>query len=147
VPKTTPVVVVSHSPLYKYYKPWNFWTDDAEQVQAILAPFKTVTVIHGHTHQMLSNRLGNISFHGMLSTAWPWPYAPHGLPKLTVQMNRADPFDEFDGCGDGAADVFPDGHVDKRYNLWSRNPVRISARYLASGGNVDVPPLAGDASY
>jgi len=147
VPKTTPVVVFSHSPLYKYYKPWNFWTDDAEQVQAILAPFKTVTVIHGHTHQMLSNRVGNISFHGMLSTAWPWPYAPHGLPKLTVQMNRADPFDEFDGCGDGAADVFPDGHVDKRYNLWSRNPVRISARYLASGGKEDVPPLAGDPSY
>ena len=28
----------------------------------------------------------------MLSTAWPWPYAPEGLPKLTVQMNRADPF-------------------------------------------------------
>jgi 3',5'-cyclic AMP phosphodiesterase CpdA len=147
VPKTTPVVVFSHSPLYKYYKPWNFWTDDAEQVQAILAPFKTVTVIHGHTHQMLSNRIGNISFHGLLSTAWPWPYAPHGLPKLTVQMNRADPFDEFDGCGDGCADVLQDGSVDKRYNLWSRNPVRISARYLASGGKLDVPPLAGDASY
>ena len=97
----TPVIVFSHSPLYKIYKAWNFWTDDAEQVQALLAPFKSVTVIHGHTHQMLTNRIGNIHFHGMLSTAWPWPYAPQGLPKLTVRMNRADPFDEFDGCGDG----------------------------------------------
>ncbi len=61
-----------------------------------------MTVIHGHTHQLLSNRIGNITFHGMLSTAWPWPYAPEGLPKLTVQMNRADPFSQFDGCGDGA---------------------------------------------
>jgi 3',5'-cyclic AMP phosphodiesterase CpdA len=147
VPKTRPVIVFSHSPLYKYYKAWNFWTDDAEEVQAILAPFKTVTVIHGHTHQMLSNRIGNISFHGMLSTAWPWPYAPQGLPKLTVQMNRADPFDEFDGCGDGCADVFQDGSVDKRYNLWSRNPIRVSARYLASGGKLDAPPVAGDPSY
>ena len=59
-------------------------------------------MIHGHTHQMLINRIGNIDFHGMLSTAWPWPYAPQGLPALTVQMNRADPFDQFDGCGDGA---------------------------------------------
>ncbi|HET8648077.1 MAG TPA: metallophosphoesterase, partial [Vicinamibacteria bacterium] len=85
----TPVIVFSHSPLYKIYKPWNFWTDDAEEVQKLLAPFKTVSVIHGHTHQMLTHRLGNIHFHGMLSTAWPWPYAPEGLPKLTVRMNRA----------------------------------------------------------
>jgi Icc protein len=147
VPKTTPLVVFSHSPLYKYYKAWNFWTDDAEQVQALLAPFKTVTVIHGHTHQMLSNRIGNISFHGMLSTAWPWPYAPQGLPKLTVQMNRADPFDEFDGCGDGSMDVLKSGGVNARYNLWSRNPVSITARYLESGGKVDQPPLAVDSTY
>src|SRR5579875_4066145 len=40
----TPVVVFSHSPLYKYYRPWNFWTEDAEQVQALLRPFKNVTV-------------------------------------------------------------------------------------------------------
>jgi 3',5'-cyclic AMP phosphodiesterase CpdA len=76
VDKKTPLVVFSHSPLYKYYEPWNFWTDDAEQVQALLKPFATVSVIHGHTHQLLTNRIGNISFHGMLSTAWPWPYAP-----------------------------------------------------------------------
>ena len=31
----------SHSPLYKYYKDWNFWTDDADEVQAILRPFQT----------------------------------------------------------------------------------------------------------
>ena len=103
-------------------------------------PYKHVTVIHGHTHQMLSNRIGNISFHGMLSTAWPWPYAPTGLPPLTVQMNRADPFDQFDGCGDGQFNVRPDGLVDKIYNLWDRNPVTVKADYLASHGKVARPP-------
>src|SRR5271157_6032518 len=68
VPKNMPLIVFSHSPLYKYYRPWNFWTDDAEQVQALLFPFKTVTVVHGHTHQLLTNRIRNITFHGMLST-------------------------------------------------------------------------------
>ena len=38
VKPATPIIVFSHSPLYKIYKPWNFWTDDAEQVQQILAP-------------------------------------------------------------------------------------------------------------
>ncbi len=143
----TPVVVFSHSPLYKIYKAWNFWTDDAEQVQAILAPFKNVTVIHGHTHQMLTNRIGNIHFHGLLSTAWPWPYAPQGLPKLTVRMNRADPFDEFDGCGDGSVDVFKNGRVDENYNLWSRNPVKVAAAYLDSDGATARPPRESDVNY
>ena len=40
--KDTPVVVFSHSPLQKIYKGWNFWTDDAEQIQALL------TVQEGH---------------------------------------------------------------------------------------------------
>jgi hypothetical protein len=143
----TPVIVFSHSPLYHYYEPWNFWTVDAPEVQALLKRFKTVTVIHGHTHQMLSNRIGNIHFHGMLATAWPWPYAPQGLPKLTVRMNRSDPFDEFDGCGDGTVDVFNTGRLDKNYNLWSRNPVRVSAAYLGSDGAADAPAKETDTNY
>ncbi len=139
VDKKTPVIVFSHSPLYKYYKPWNFWTDDADSVQALLKPFDKVTVIHGHTHQILSNRLGNIDFHGMLSTAWPWPYAPEGLPRLTVQMNRPDPFSNFDGCGDGRFNVLEAGMVDALYKLWERNPVTIRSSYLASNGTQDAP--------
>lgn len=143
----TPVIVFSHSPLYKIYKSWNFWTDDAEEVQKLLQPFKSVTVIHGHTHQMLTNRIGNIHFHGMLSTAWPWPYAPQGLPKLLVRMNRSDPFDEFDGSGDGTIDVLKAGHVDKNYNLWSRNPVKVSAAYLDSNGATAKPARETDVNY
>ena len=36
----TPLIVFSHSPLYKYYRPWNFWTEDAEEVQALIAAFQ-----------------------------------------------------------------------------------------------------------
>jgi len=133
VDRTTPLVVFSHSPLYQLYKPWNFWTDDADEVQALLQPFDTVSVIHGHTHQLLTNRVGNIHFHGMLSTAWPWPYAPEGLPEYTVQMIRPDPFNQLDGCGDGTVDVRAGGRVDKRYNLWSQNPREVTASQLAAG--------------
>jgi Icc protein len=147
VPHTTPLLVFSHSPLYKYYRNWNFWTEDAEQVQAILKPYKHVTVIHGHTHQMLYNQIGNISFYGMLSTAWPWPYAPTGLPPLTVQMNRADPFDQFDGLGDGQLNVRADGLADKIYNLWDRNPVTVKSEYLTSHGKIARPPAPQFASY
>lgn len=147
VDRKTPVIVFSHSPLYKLYKPWNFWTDDAEDVQKILAKFDKVTVIHGHTHQLLTNRIGNIHFHGMLSTAWPWPYAPQGMPELTVQMARPDPFDVNDGCGDGHVQVHPDGLVDKVYALWNRNPITIESSYLKSKGKKSAPEKPAASSY
>lgn len=139
LPSDRPLIVFSHSPLYKYYRAWNFWTEDADEVQAILRRFSHTVVMHGHTHQLLTNRIGNIHFHGMLSTAWPWPYAPEGLPQLTIQMGRPDPFDPNDGCGDGFAIVHPDGLIDKVYNLWNRNPVQISRAYMTSRGRSDRP--------
>ena len=146
-PDDTPLIVFSHSPLYKLYKKWNFWTDDAEDVQAILNRFKRVVVIHGHTHQLLTNRIGNIHFHGLLSTAWPWPYAPEGMPELTVEMNRPDPFNPNDGCGDGEVHVHADGLVDKIYNLWNRKPIAISKAYTGSWGRESVPVKPNRASY
>lgn len=131
VDKKTPLVVFSHSPLYKLYRAWNFWTDDAGEVQALLRPFQTVTVIHGHTHQLLTK----------------WPYGPEGLPKLTVEMSRANPFNPHDACGDGRVDVLADGLVDKVYNLWDRNPVTVSASYLRSMGRTDCPPAPSFATY
>jgi hypothetical protein len=88
-----------------------------------------------------------LSFHGMLSTAWPWPYAPEGLPKLTIQMDRADPFDQFDACGNGRFNVTQGGLVDAVFNLWDRNPVTITYRYLASNGTEDRPPDPKLLSY
>ncbi|NOT66892.1 MAG: twin-arginine translocation signal domain-containing protein [Methylophilaceae bacterium] len=131
ISKETPIVVFSHSPLQKIYKGWNFWTDDAEQVQALLQPFKKVNVIYGHVHQIQYNQIGNISFNSVMATAWPWPYpstyaqAEQYLPKLTVEMNRADPFFERDATGWQLINVAT-GNVDLHYSL-SNNTSRTVA--------------------
>ncbi|MFH1573885.1 MAG: metallophosphoesterase [Acidobacteriota bacterium] len=124
VKKGTPVVVVSHSPIQKIFKGWNFWTEDAEEVQALLVPFDKVTVLYGHVHQIQYNQIGNITFHSVMATAWPWPYpqayaqAKSYLPKLTVPMNRADPFFERDATGWQLLDV-ADGRSAVHYNLYN----------------------------
>ena len=122
IDKGTPLVVFSHSPLQKIYKGWNFWTDDAERVQALLKPFDKVTVIYGHVHQIQYNQIGNITFNAVMATAWPWPYpqsyvqVESHLPKLTVPMNRADPFFERDATGWQFMDVRT-GKVALHYQL------------------------------
>jgi Icc protein len=122
IDKGTPIVVFSHSPLQKIYKGWNFWTEDAEKVLTLLKPFNKVNVIYGHVHQIQYNQIGNISFHAVMATAWPWPYpqsyvqAESHLPTLTVPMNRADPFFERDATGWQFIDVRT-GNVAVHYQL------------------------------
>ena len=124
VDKTTPVVLFSHSPIQKIYKGWNFWTEDAEQIQALLKPFEDATVIYGHVHQIQYNQIGNISFHAVMATAWPWPYpesysqAEINFPKITVPMNRADPFFERDATGWQFINL-KTGRVTMDYNLYN----------------------------
>ncbi len=124
VAKDTPVVVFSHSPLQKIYKGWNFWTEEAEDIQAVLNQFSNVNVIYGHVHQIQYNRIGNINFHSVMATAWPWPYpesyaqAESHLPVLTVPMNRADPFHERDATGWQLIDVHT-GRPTLSYNLYN----------------------------
>ncbi len=131
VDKNTPLVVFSHSPLQKLFKNWNFWTDDAEQIQALLKPFKKVNVFYGHVHQIQYNQIGNISFHSAMATAWPWPYpksyskATNYMPKLTVPINRADPFFERDATGWQYIDI-NSGNATMTFSL-TDNKTRVVA--------------------
>jgi 3',5'-cyclic AMP phosphodiesterase CpdA len=124
VDRDTPIVVFSHSPIQKIYKGWNFWTEDAEEVQKLLSPFSDVNVVYGHVHQVQYNQIGRISFNSVMATAWPWPYpesyaqAEHQMPKITIPMNRADPFFERDATGWQLIDLRT-GRVSVDYNLYS----------------------------
>lgn len=139
--KDMPIVVFSHSPLQKIFRGWNFWTDDAEQIQALLQPFDKVTVLYGHVHQIQTNQIGNISFHAAMATAWPWPYPAtyrqraSYMPKLTIEMNRADPFFERDATGWQFIDIHS-GRADVSY-LLPDNTNRVVAYDELVGHPVD----------
>ena len=125
-PKDKPVVVFSHNPLYEYFPPWNFWVRDWLPVQEILRPFANVTNIHGHTHQVLYNEIGNMRFIGMLATSWPWPYAPDGVPVLTQPMIRADPGDHFDGVGWSSFTMTSGARVENQYRMWRKEVFAVA---------------------
>jgi 3',5'-cyclic AMP phosphodiesterase CpdA len=134
-PKDKPVIIFSHNPLYEYYPNWNFWLRDWREVQEILMPFKNVTNVHGHTHQVLYNEIGNMRSIGMLATSWPWPYAPEGVPQLTVPMVRADPGDHFDGVGWSQL-AMKGGKVENTYMMW-RKESDVFAKTAVDSGTGD----------
>ncbi|OLD83222.1 MAG: metallophosphoesterase [Chloroflexi bacterium 13_1_20CM_54_36] len=121
--KDAPVVIFSHNPLYEYSPPWNFWVRDWRHVHEVLHPYTKVTNIHGHTHQVLYNEIGTMRSIGMLATSWPWPYAPQGVPKLTVPMIRVDPGDYYDGVGWSKLSGGVGKNFDTEYVMWGRKQV------------------------
>lgn len=128
--KSTPIIVLSHSPLQHIYKGWNFWTEEANEIQAMLAPFDKVNVMYGHVHQIQYNQIGNIAFNSVMATAWPWPYPSSysksgaHVPVMTVPMNRADPFSERDATGWQFVDVHS-GRVELEYTLYDNTNRRV----------------------
>ena len=95
----TPIVVFTHSPLWDYYPRWNFQTSDSAEIRQLLSKFANVMSFHGHVHQTVFNKIGNMTSVGALSTSWPWPYPPVKQPYPGSQMNRSDPANETDGMG------------------------------------------------
>lgn len=149
--KNAPVVIFSHNPLYEYYPPWNFWVRDWRAVHEILAPFNKVTNLHGHTHQVLYNEFGKARSIGMLATAWPWPYAPQGVPELTSCMVRADPGNHFDGLGWDRL-TLSNSRVENEYVMWrdAKNAVFAKAAHDSGCGdniNQELHPRIADRMW
>jgi len=149
-PKSQPLVVFTHTPLYEYYPPWNFWTRDWREVNEILRPFGNVTNIHGHTHQVLYNEVGKLRSIGMLATSWPWPYAPQGVPALTRAMIRADPGDHFDGVGWERLTETAAARIENEYVMWGRKEIFADSREdsgAADNVNQILRPRIADRTY
>ncbi len=46
-----PLVVLSHAPLARVFRPWQQWTGDAPEIMQLLAGFQNVFCLHGHVHR------------------------------------------------------------------------------------------------
>jgi hypothetical protein len=103
-----PLILLSHAPLDLIYRPWQQWTADCREVAILLAGFRQVLCLHGHTHNAgargqgsvigevydrggifltengkwkTANRLLHLA---LPATAWPGPQALQGTPASSV---------------------------------------------------------------
>ena len=115
----TPVVVFTHSPLWDYYPRWNFQTEDAPEIRETLSKFERVMAFHGHVHQTVYNKIGNMGSVGTLSTSWPWPYPDVKNAYPGMRMNRVDPGNFEDGNGSQYINLEGNFAGTMHYKTWA----------------------------
>ena len=82
----TPIIVMSHIPLFAMYPDWGWGTDDAGQALSYLRRFSSVTALNGHVHQVFSKTEGNVSFYSGTTTAYPLPHPGDGPAPKPVTL-------------------------------------------------------------
>jgi 3',5'-cyclic AMP phosphodiesterase CpdA len=75
---STPIVVLSHFPLWGLYPEWGWGTADGMAALALFRRFGSVTALNGHIHQVQRKVEGHFSFHAARSTAYPQPSPGQG---------------------------------------------------------------------
>jgi hypothetical protein len=80
IPRSSPLVVFAHRPLFDLYPDWDWHTADGQQALDLLAEHRFVTVFYGHIHQEHHHLTGHIQHHAATSLIFPLP-APGSQPK------------------------------------------------------------------
>jgi len=91
-PKDSPIVVLTHRPLFDLVPKWDWATRDGAQAIDILMPYPKVTVFYGHIHQEHHHQTGHIAHHAATSLIFPLP-APGSQPqRAPVKWDASQPF-------------------------------------------------------
>lgn len=80
VPKSAPLVVFAHRPLFDLYPSWDWATKDGARAIELLQLHPNVSVFYGHIHQEHERLTGNIIHRAARSLVFPLP-APGSVPK------------------------------------------------------------------
>jgi len=87
-PKTAPIVVFTHRPLFDLKPEWEWFTSDGDDVMNILAPFQNVTVLYGHIHRDDEHEVAGVKHLAARSLIFAFPD-----PAVTPEK-KAFPFDK-----------------------------------------------------
>jgi 3',5'-cyclic AMP phosphodiesterase CpdA len=87
----TPVVVLTHRPLFDLYRPWGWWTPDGDKALDLLKAFKT-TVFYGHIHHEHHTTANGVVHHATTSLMIPLFPAGTRAERTPVPWNAARPY-------------------------------------------------------
>lgn len=91
-PKTAPIVVFTHRPLFDLKPEWEWFTSDGDAVMNVLAPYESVTVLYGHIHRTEHNVIGNARHHAARSLIFAFPDPATTAEKKPLPFDSHQPF-------------------------------------------------------
>ena len=92
-PKTAPIVVFTHRPLFDLRPDWEWFTSDGDDVVNVLSAYDNVTVLYGHIHRDDEHQTGNVHHYASRSLIFAFP-DPTGItgPRKPVPFDKEHPF-------------------------------------------------------
>lgn len=87
----SPVVVLTHRPLFELYRPWGWWTPDGDKALELLRPFKP-TVFYGHIHHEHHTTAVGAVHHATTSLMIPLHPAGTRPDRTTVPWDPKRPY-------------------------------------------------------
>ena len=91
-PRSAPIVVFTHRPLFDLRPDWEWFTSDGDEVMNLLAPYENVTILYGHIHREHEQTIGHARLFAARSLCFAFP-DPQGLAdKKAIPFDKAEPF-------------------------------------------------------
>ncbi len=91
-PKTAPIVVFTHRPLFDLRPDWEWFTSDGDDVMNALAPYENVTVLYGHIHRENFHQQGNAKMYAARSLIFAFPDPQTPGARKPMPFDKAQPF-------------------------------------------------------
>jgi 3',5'-cyclic AMP phosphodiesterase CpdA len=91
-PKTAPIVVFTHRPLFDLKPEWEWFTSDGDDVMNVLAPYQNVTVLYGHIHRDHDQTIGTAKHHAARSLIFAFPDPEKVADKKPMPFDKDQPF-------------------------------------------------------
>jgi hypothetical protein len=91
-PKTAPIIVFTHRPLFDLKPEWEWFTSDGDDVMNALAPYENVTVLYGHIHRENFHQTGTTKMYAARSLIFAFPDPAITPEKKPLPFNKVQPF-------------------------------------------------------
>jgi 3',5'-cyclic AMP phosphodiesterase CpdA len=91
-PRTAPIVVFTHRPLFDLKPEWEWFTSDGDAVMEVLAPFENLTVLYGHIHRDDEHEIGHSKHYAARSLIFAFPDPAKVADKKPMPFDKDHPF-------------------------------------------------------
>ena len=91
-PKTAPIVVFTHRPLFDLKPDWEWFTSDGDEVMNALAPYENVTVLYGHIHREHFHQQGKAKLYAARSLIFAFSDPETSPAKKPMPFDKDQPF-------------------------------------------------------